>query len=68
MARNTPQYSSISLAVGIAGMVVVLKLVELPPMKLVGISLLLCNFLYFSIQGLLFLFEKKYQINNIKIR
>jgi len=58
MARNTPGYSSLSLAIGIAGMFVVLKWFELPPMRLVGTSLLVCNLLYFTIQGLFLLFVK----------
>ncbi len=63
MARNTPGYSSLSLGLGIVGMFVVIIWFELPPLRLVEISLLACNFLYFSIQGLLFLIikTKKYK-------
>jgi O-antigen/teichoic acid export membrane protein len=58
MARNTPGYSSLSLALGIAGMFAVLLWSELPPLKLIGVSLLVCNLLYSVIQGLFFLILK----------
>ena len=58
MARKTPGYSSLSLAVGIAAMFAVLLSVDLPPFKLVGVSLLVCNFLYSVIQGFFFLMIK----------
>ncbi len=54
MVRNTPGYSFISLTIGISAMFLVLLTLQLPPMKLVGISLLICNFLYFIIQCLIF--------------
>lgn len=55
MARNTPGYSSLSLAIGIVGMFVILFSFDITPLKLVGLSLLVCNFLYFIIQGLILL-------------
>jgi len=58
MARKTPGYSSLSLAIGITGMFVVLSTIDLPPFKLVGVSLLVCNFLYSVIQGIFFLIIK----------
>lgn len=58
MARKTPGYSSLSLAIGIAGMFTVLLSFDLPPFKLVGVSLLVCNFLYSIIQGFFFLIIK----------
>jgi len=58
MARKTPGYSSLSLVIGITGMFIVLSTIDLPPFKLVGVSLLVCNFLYSAIQGFFFMMIK----------
>ncbi|MEA1913585.1 MAG: oligosaccharide flippase family protein [candidate division WOR-3 bacterium] len=52
LARNTPKYSAFSLLLGITGMFVTLYLANLSPMKLIAASLLVCNFLYVTIQGI----------------
>jgi O-antigen/teichoic acid export membrane protein len=66
MARDTPGYSSLSLAIGIIGMIITLLVFELPAMQLVGLSLLVCNLIYCTIQGLFLLIVKvkKIQINS----
>ena len=52
MARNTPHVSVISLVLGVAGMFIFLYMVKMEPMKLVCISILICNIIYFGVQAL----------------
>ncbi|MCK4571702.1 oligosaccharide flippase family protein [candidate division WOR-3 bacterium] len=58
MARGTPKYSAFSFLIGILGLLSILFWVKLPPMKLVEISLLVCNFLYTSLQAIYLIFIK----------
>jgi len=52
MARGTPRYSAISFFIGILGLFITLYLVNLSPLKSVGTALLVCNFLYVSVQAI----------------
>ena len=58
MARGTPKYSAFSFLIGILGLLGILFYADLPPMKLVIISLLVCNFLYTFIQAVYLLIVK----------
>jgi O-antigen/teichoic acid export membrane protein len=58
MARNTPNYASTASALGIIGMVTVLIFFKLPPMRLVVVSILTCNLIYFFTQALSFVIIK----------
>jgi O-antigen/teichoic acid export membrane protein len=69
MARGTPKYSAISFFIGIIGLICVIIWVDLPPLKLVEAGLLICNFLYASIQiGYLFIIKLKRYLKNQKLK
>lgn len=69
MARGTPKYSAISFFIGIIGLISVLIWVDLPPLKLVEVGLLICNFLYASIQiAYLFIIKLKRHLENQKFK
>lgn len=69
MARGTPKYSAISFFIGIIGLICVLIWVKLPPLKLVEAGLLVCNFLYASIQiAYLFTIKLKRYLKNQKLK
>jgi len=57
IARGTPKVPAISLFVGLIFMIVVIASLKntLPPINLLGTALLICNFIYFSLQSVYFL-------------
>lgn len=64
IARGTPKVPAISLFIGLVFMIVVIVSLKntLPPINLLGTALLICNFIYFSLQSVCFLvikFKKK---------
>lgn len=58
MARGTPKYSALSFFIGILGLLGIIFWTNLPPMKLVEIGLLVCNFLYASLQAIYLIIVK----------
>jgi O-antigen/teichoic acid export membrane protein len=57
IARGTPKISAISLSIGLASMLILIIFFQksLPPINVLGIALLICNFIYFSLQSIFFL-------------